>query len=281
MVAGIVCAVQGAHATLVVDFDATQGVTDNGGVTAWQASGAVTPTATSSAGSSPTLVPNVFGGGQPGILFNGTDQRLEYSDAGHPAGNNSYTMAMAFRFEALRPWNASLPNNWGTWFQWGSMNGVNGAGGFGRTGMGSAPQAHFRAFDGGGTADAYLDSLEAGKNYVGIIVHDESVSADNVSIYLLHENGIDSNVGAAYSNGGPDIVLGEGLIGNILPVGHADWNETAWNGYVGRLQIYDTALSGAELDSLMGTMSAYGVVPEPGTLALLSLGLIALARRKS
>ena len=276
-VAGMIAASQGVQAALVVDFDAAQGITDDGagGVTGWQASGAVTPTATSSAGSSPTLVNGVFGGGQPGVYFNGVDQRLEYSDAGHPAGSSSFTLAMAFKFESLTPFGSN-PNNWGTWFRWGDRDG---GGSFGRVGMGSSPQGHFRAFNGGGIADAYLDSLEGGKNYVGILVHDESVDANDISVYLLHENGMDSNANTTFNHGPTDIVLKEGVIGNILPVGDAGWGETSWNGYVGRIQIYDTALRGAELDSLMSTMNAYGVVPEPGTFALLCLGFGLAARR--
>ena len=268
----------GTEPVLIVDFDASQGVTDDSGVTHWQATadGAVTPTATPpGAGNEPTLIDSVFYGGQPGINFNGVDQRLEYSDAGHPAGSSSFTLAMAFKFESLTPFGSN-PNNWGTWFRWGDRDG---GGTHGRVGMGSSPQGHFRAFNGGGTADAYLDSLEGGKNYVGILVHDESVDANDISVYLLHENGMDSNANTTFNHGPLDIVLKEGVIGNILPVGHAGWGETSWNGYVGRIQIYDTALRGAELDSLMSTMNAYGVVPEPGTFALLCLGFGLAARR--
>ena len=110
-------------------------------------------------------------------------------------------------------------------------------------------------------------------------MHDESVDANDISVYLLHENGMDSNANTTFNHGPLDIVLKEGVIGNILPVGHAGWGETSWNGYVGRIQIYDTALRGAELDSLMSTMNAYGVVPEPGTFALLCLGFGLAARR--
>jgi hypothetical protein len=251
----------GSAPVLIVDFDASQGVTDDSGVTSWQATadGAVTPTATPpGAGNEPTLVDSIFYDGQPGINFNGEDQQLTYSDAGHPIGDSSFTIAMAFKFESLTPFGAN-PNNWGTWFMWGHPS----AGTHSRVGMGSSPQGHFRAFNGGGTADTYLDSLEAGKNYAGIIVHDQSEGPDDLSVYLIHSGGMDSNVNTTFNHGPTDISLSKGMIGNILPVGDPNWNETAWNGYIGRIQVYQGAVQAEALTNLISEMTGYVAVEPP------------------
>ena len=271
-----------SFAGLVVEFDANSGVSDSGGglVSTWDATanGTVMPQATpynSEAARQPAIVGSVFASGQPGIQFDANPTLSErdimtFSDAGLPSGSEDFTMVTVFRLLNLEV----LPNTRPTWFNYGSQVGN----------FHLAALAVDRPVGGNdlllrenGTDMHSGLALNIGENYVAIVTRSGTT---NVTFDVLDQNGVSSATAVDGLTGGPiNINLSRGVFGNLVTPGHTDFQEAGFDGYLGLVQVYDTALDAGERTALLNTLSPY-VIPEPSTVALLGLGLIGLLRRR-
>ncbi len=281
-------------ATLLVDFDANQNVTTGAGssVTAWgdQVTGAGNNDATPvSGGQAPVLVAGVFAGGQAGVQFDGIDDVLKFSDAGFPTGTNSYTLVAAWKATSFA--NSSGPDSFSrpTIGGYGSqaINARDAAVLAIRPNGNKDPNSGTAVIRSNGNDEnfgAVPPSVEKGTlpvesntNYVQII---SRTSGSDHAATLLTPTETFTATGSGWDPGAEDVKLSTGSIGNMLINPSGDFNESRFTGYVGRFQVWDGALSGTELASVVSEMSAY--VPEPSTIMLALMGLFTLlvARRR-
>ena len=261
----LVLAVAAGHsfAALVVEFDAAAGVSDTDGlVDTWDATGAgtVTPQATNYNGEAarrPALAGSVFASGQPGIQFDANPTLSErdimtFSDAGLPSGSADFTLVTVFRLLSLEV----LPNTRPTWFNYGSQVGN----------FHLAALAVDRPVGGNdlllrenGTDVHSGLALNVGENYVAIVTRS---GGTNITFDVLDQYGLSSATGVDGVSGGPiNISLSRGVFGNLVTPGHGDFQEAGFNGYLGLVQVYDTALNSGEREALLGQLGSY-VIPQ-------------------
>jgi hypothetical protein len=272
-----------AFAVLVVEFDAASGVSDTGGlVDSWDAtgSGTVVPQATPDGGSAarrPTLGSSVFASGQPGIQFDANPTLADrdvmtFSDAGLPAGSADFTIVTVFRLINLE----TPPNTRPTWFSYGSSVGN----------FHLAALAVDRPVGGNdlllrenGT-DIQSDlALNTGENYAAIVTR----SGVDITFDVLSESGTVSATGTDGVSGGPIVInLSGGVFGNMVTPAHGDFQEAGLDGYIGLVQVYDTALDSSERTVLLGRLDSYvtplsafpfSFSPAPGAFTLSFLTL--------
>ena len=260
-----------SSAAVVVDFNSSSNVVTTGGlVDSWTdtvAAKAATPSG-GSANRRPTLVSNIFAGGQPGIQFDADTTLsnrdiLEFSDSGMPTGD--FSIVTAVRLNALESGSNTRP----TWFTYGNQGSV-----FQLIGVavdrpvgGNDVLARMNGTDVHSNLAMSIDT-----NYVVLITR----SGNNYTIDLMDENGTTS---AAVANASLNLTLSRGTIGNLVTPAHGDFQEAGLDGYLGRIQVYNTALSAGERTTLLGQLQNY-VIPEPATMALLGIGGLMVLRRR-
>jgi len=259
--AGFLCmamAASHAFAVLVVEFDAASGVSDTGGlVDSWDAtgSGTLAPQATPDGGSAtrrPVLAESIFASGQPGIRFDANPTLSErdvmtFSDAGLPEGSADFTIVTVFRFINLE----MLPNTRPTWFSYGSQSGN----------FRLAALAVDRPVGGNdlllrenGTDIHSSLALNTGENYAAIVTR----SGVDITFDVLSESGTVSATGTDGVSGGPIVInLSRGVFGNMVTPSHGDFQEAGLDGYIGLVQVYDTALDSSERAALLGQLNPY------------------------
>ncbi len=259
-------------ATLLVDFDANQNVTTGAGssVTAWAdlVTGAGNNDATPfNAGSAPILETGIFAGGQPGVKFDGIDDVLSFSDAGFPTGTSSYTLVAAWKATTFA--NSSDPNSFSrpTIGGYGSqaINARDAAILAIRPDGNKDPNSGTAVIRSNGNDENFGDvppvvekgalPVESNTNYVQII---SRTSETDHEATLLTPTETFTASGSGWDAGAESLKLGSGTIGNMLAVPAAgDFAESRFTGYVGRLQIWDGALSGGELQTVINEMNVY------------------------
>jgi hypothetical protein len=276
--AGIVMWGNSAQAALLVDFDASSGVLHTGGlVDSWTpiVGGAARIATPPGASNSPTIASSVFAQGQPGVFFDATDNLLAFSDAEFPAGaGNSpeWTMVGAFRYAAGINNHAS-PMGWGRDDATNNHNQM----GFGRW---NNDGKNLRTATNGSGAMAGELVMEADVNYVVIISH---ASGNDEIDFTLIDNGVATTQTVAHDFADPwaaEIKLESGYIGNLVSPSSPEFDFFKMNGHVGRVLVYDNAVTGAARTALINELSGYTLIPEPATVTLLGLGALVLLRRR-
>ena len=265
------------HATLVLEYDANQNVSDTGGlVDTWDDTVGARQAAPDggNAARRPTLVSSVFESGQPGIRFDaefgpnlGERDVLTFNDNGLITGD--YSIVTAFKLTALEHDGNFRP----TWFAIGDQFG----GPFHTAAVGvNRPVgcAGLLLRMNGTDVNSAL-TLSTDVNYVSLITR----SGDNYTFDLLSMSGTASATGV---NSSSALVFGAdlGRIGNLVTSAHADFAEAGLEGYVGLIQLYDTALTAGERTTLLGQLNSYVLIPEPSILGMLGLGMLLLMRRR-
>ena len=271
-IAGMLVIGSVAQATLLVDFDANSGISDTGGlVDTWDSIvGARQATPEGAASRRPTIVSNVFAQGQAGVLFDGVDDILRYSDAGFPTGNPAFTMVAAFKY-GTGITNAAGVMSWGD----DALTNQLDQSGMGRWNTATPTLRHFT--NGGGAASTL--NLNMDQLYVGIITHANGSGTFNFTVI---EDGLVSSGSGTDGGATNTIILSDGRIGGVAGPSSPEFDFFKMKGYIGRVQIYDTELTGTDLTNLIADMTDYVTIPEPATMALLGIGgLMVLRRRRS
>ncbi len=250
---------------LLMNFDSSSGVGSvaQGLVNSWTAStGQVATPWAGSASARPTVVPDVFAGGQAGIKFDGLNDLLVFSDAALPAGPSSeFTMAVVFNIPA---YTASEPPYRPTWVSWGD-DGNNAlkeaAMAVGReVGGGDGPGRYLLFRQNGNDVHAPALKIDEATNYVAIISRD---GFGNITFDLVSADSTQSAVG---NGGGSNIVLERGRIGNMLDGNNSEAFLHWFNGHIGRIIMYDQQLSDTERAALILSLNSYLVTPLLGDL---------------
>ena len=260
LVTGMIALGVSTQAALLVDFNASSGITSSEGslVDTWDSvvGGRQAGPEAGVASRRPELQAGIFAGGQPGVYFDGADDILAYSDAGFPSGLSAFTMAAAFRLGTGIS-NAAGPMGWGDDRRTNKFE----QSGMGRWNNTTPTLRHFT--NGGGAASAL--SLAEEVNYVGIISHDGT----GIYNFTLIEDGvaISETVDLAGIENVNFILLRAGRIGGIAGPSSPEFDFFKMKGHVGRVQVYDTALTGGDLDTLVNNLKGYTVqghtVPNP------------------
>lgn len=273
--AAFIAATVWVNGSLVLEYDAAVGVSDTGGLVDTWADTVIARSATpynGDAGRRPALVSSVFASGQPGLQFDAnTDlaQRdiLIFGDGGLPAGTDDFSIVTAVRLNNLEQGSNLRP----TWFAYGAQGGGP---------FHTAAVAVDRPVGGNdllfrmnGTDVHSGLTMNTGENYVTLITR----SGDDYTLDLMDQNGTTS-----FSDTNPSLalILTQGKIGNLVAPPHGDFAEAALDGYVGLIQVYNTALTPSERTALLGQLNPFVVIPEPSMLGMLALGMSLLIRRR-
>ncbi|MBI4582495.1 MAG: CotH kinase family protein [Planctomycetes bacterium] len=232
----------------VLDFDAASGVTASGGVVDSWAARAGNVTATPFGGIStrrPAWEENVFSGGQPGIHFDGFNDTLAFSDAALPAGTSPFTMAIVFRFDQIdKPIQPNL-------FSWGNdaENQLQEAG----MGKDSSAAGHDLVYRLNGANVSSNLAIAANQNTIGIIVR---LDGSHFTFDLVAD-GLVRSAAASIAPDFPAVVRERGRIGNSDPDNPDRFAASAFDGYVGRILVFDRALDRSERLGLIQLLSSY------------------------
>lgn len=249
-------------ATLVVEYDAARNVGTTGGlVDTWSSAAGSLRTATPSGGDParrPTLVSDVFSAGQPGIQFDANTNLVErdlltFANSALPDDTNDFTIVTAIRLRNLEQGGNIRP----TWFAYGAQGG----GPFHTVAVGvdRPVGGNDLLFRMNGTDVHSNIPLGVDTNYVTIITRSGS---SNYTFDVMDQDGVLSTTGVDDSL---DVILGGdvGKIGNLVVPPHGDFAEAGLDGYIGLIQVYDTALSSGERSNLLAQLNSYVfVLPE-------------------
>ncbi len=238
--------------TLLLDFNADQGVITTGtSVNQWIAqTGDVTALPVGGNSAHPTLSSDVFAGGQSGIHFDGSNDLLEFADDALPGGIEPFTVVMVFQVDHFQtqPNQPTRP----TLFSWGNdatnqfdeaafaVTGNNVGGSSGR-------DLIFR--QNGSDVNSRI-KVNQGENYIAVITRDDNgiMNFDLASA---------SDTDSALLFGINTIVLENGRIGNMYSPNNPDFNESPFDGKIGRLQVYQGVMNTVEREAVIADLSTY------------------------
>lgn len=243
---------------LVLQLDANTGVTTSGGnVTAWADQSTSGNNVVGTSGSEPTLVSGAING-NPALSFSG-GQSL----------NNTISSLVGSGADR-------------TVFVVGQLIGGNSTsfGGALLTFRQSAPEMTLLQFGYAGINYVYSDAATldyfTGNEYSTLtspfVVAYSSLAAGDSLVETL--NG--STIGTVPTTPGGTVTSDTGVTG--FTVGNNSSSQ-GWTGYIGEVLVYNTALSGTDIASVDTYLADHWAspAPEPSSVALMGLGLVALA----
>ena len=255
----VLCSVTSAvSAAIVVDFDSAQNVSVDGiQVTEWISAvgGLSAQPGNGEVLRQPTLVPNVFGSGQPGVRFDGIDDFLTFDDSTLPTGD--FTVALAWQPENLGS-AASRP----TMFSWGNdqNNKMREIAFAHRPSFHDPPNAVITRFNGsdanstipgGPGATEATGAATNGVNYIAVFARD-AFSGD----YFFHISDGTTLSSETINNGSSALELEQGRLGSFTD-GGGDFNEAIFGGYLGRVVVNDTLLDTSGQLALLTSLESY------------------------
>ena len=264
----VLCSVTSAvSAAIVVDFDSAQNVIVNGNqVTEWISAvgGLSAQPGNGEVLRQPTLVPNVFGSGQPGVLFDGIDDFLTFDDSTLPTGD--YTVALAWK-----PANFGSAASRPTMLSWGNdqNNQMKQIAFAHRPSFHNPANGIIQRFN-GSDANSSIPAAGGvnGTNYIGIFARNAATN----DYYFTISDGTTTE-SETVNNSSSNLELERGRLGSFTD-GGGDFSEAIFGGHLGRVIIQDSLLDEAGRSALLSSLNSY-VVPEPSSLSLIVLAVVA------